>query len=69
VVGRLQNLIVAMLDSVEAQDFPGLELMREMPGFAGQPSDTELAQLANYLRATWGGQPGNVTADGVKALR
>jgi mono/diheme cytochrome c family protein len=64
-----RNLIVAMLDGIGAQDFPGLERMQEMPGFAGQLSDAELAQLASYLRATWGGQPANVTADAVKALR
>ncbi|MFM0649175.1 cytochrome c [Paraburkholderia bryophila] len=63
------NLIVAMLDGLGAQDFPGLERMQEMPGFATQLSDEELAQLANYLRATWGGQPADVTADSVKALR
>lgn len=63
------NLIVAMLDGIGAQDFPGLERMQEMPGFATQLSDTELAQLANYLRATYGGQAADVTADAVKALR
>ncbi|CAB3795072.1 cytochrome c [Paraburkholderia caffeinilytica] len=63
------NLIVAMLDGIGAQDFPGLERMQEMPGFATQLSDTELAQLANYLRATHGGQPADVTADAVQALR
>ena len=63
------NLIVAMLDGIDAQDFPGLERMQEMPGFAGQLSDAEFAQLAGYLRATWGGQPGDVTAEVVKAVR
>ena len=63
------NLIVGILDGIDAQDFPGLERMQEMPGFAGQLSDAELAQLASYLRATWGGQPADVTADAVKALR
>jgi mono/diheme cytochrome c family protein len=63
------NLIVAMLDGIDAQDFPRLERMQEMPGFAGQFSDTEFAQLANYLRATWGGQAADVTANAVKILR
>lgn len=63
------NLIVTMLDGIDAQDFPGLERMQDMPGFAGQLSDTELAQLGSYLRATWGGQPANVTPEAVKALR
>jgi mono/diheme cytochrome c family protein len=63
------NLIVVMLDGIGAQDFPGLERMQEMPGFATQLSDADLAQLANYLRATHGGQSADVTADVVKALR
>jgi mono/diheme cytochrome c family protein len=67
--GDAHNLIVTMLDGVAAQGFPGLERMQDMPAFAGQLSDTELAQLASYLRATWGGQPANVTPEGVKALR
>jgi mono/diheme cytochrome c family protein len=63
------NLIVMMLDGVAAQDFLGLERMQDMPGFARQLSDTELAQLASYLRATWGGQAADVTPEAVKALR
>ncbi|MFC5474917.1 c-type cytochrome [Paraherbaspirillum soli] len=63
------NLIVAMLDGIEAQKFPGLENLQEMPGFAGKLNDQELAQLSNFLRAGWGGQPANVSAEQVKALR
>jgi mono/diheme cytochrome c family protein len=63
------NLIVAMLDGVEAADFVGTERMQAMPGFAATLSDDELANLANYLRSGWGGQPGDVTAASVKALR
>ena len=62
------NLIVSMLDGIAAQDFPGLESMQAMPGFAGQLSDDELAQLANYVRATYGGQPADVSAQTVKKL-
>jgi mono/diheme cytochrome c family protein len=67
--GDAHNLIVTMLDGIAAQDFPVLERMQDMPGFAGQLSDTELAQLGSYLRATWGGQPADVTPESVKALR
>lgn len=42
--------------------------MQEMPGFA-QMSDTDLADLANYLRTSFGGQPADVAADRVKGLR
>jgi mono/diheme cytochrome c family protein len=63
------NLLVAMLDGMDAAEFPGTESLPAMPGFAKTLSDDELAQLANYLRSEWGGQPGNVTAANVKALR
>lgn len=63
------NLIVAMLDGIEAQDFHGLESMQKMPGFARTLSDEEVSQLADYLRAKWGGQAADVTANAVKALR
>jgi mono/diheme cytochrome c family protein len=43
--------------------------MQAMPGFADKLSDAEAAALANYLRVTWGGQKGDVTADAVRALR
>ncbi|UBM12305.1 cytochrome c [Cupriavidus metallidurans] len=64
-----RNLIVSMLDGIERQDFPGLESMQDMPGFATRMNDAELAALANYLRASYGGQPADVTADSVKVLR
>ncbi|WP_220271951.1 c-type cytochrome [Crenobacter cavernae] len=43
--------------------------MQAMPGFAKQLSDQELAQLANFLRASWGGMPADVSLEQVKALR
>ncbi|WP_244815811.1 cytochrome c [Caballeronia sp. Lep1P3] len=64
-----RNLVVSMLDGIDAQPFPGVENMQRMPAFASTYSDEQLAQLANYLRVTWGGQPGDVTADAVKSLR
>jgi mono/diheme cytochrome c family protein len=64
-----RNLLVSMLDGIEAQPFAGVESMQAMPAFAGTYSDEQLAQLANYLRAAYGGQPADVTADKVKALR
>ena len=64
-----RNLIVAMLDGIGAENFPHRQSMQAMPGFADKLSDAEAAALANYLRATWGGQKGDVTADTVRALR
>ncbi len=63
------NLIVAMLDGIEAQKFPGTESLQDMPPFSGQLSDKELAQLTNFLRATWGGQAADITPDRIKAMR
>lgn len=64
-----QNLLVSMLDGLPAQQFAGLDRMQDMPGFARQLSDAELAELANYLRLRFGGQPGDVQAEAVKKLR
>jgi mono/diheme cytochrome c family protein len=64
-----RNLIVAMLDGIGAENFPHRQSMQAMPGFADKLSDAEAAALANYLRVTWGGQKGDVTADAVRALR
>lgn len=63
------NLVVSILDGLPAQRFPGLASMQEMPGFADQLSDEEVADLANYLRATWGGQAADVRAEAVNSLR
>ena len=64
-----RNLIVAMLDGIGAENFPHRQSMQAMPGFADKLSDAEAAALANYLRVTWGGQKGDVTADAVRAFR
>jgi mono/diheme cytochrome c family protein len=64
-----RNLIVAMLDGIGSENFPHRESMQAMPGFSDKLSDGEAAALANYLRVTWGGQKGDVTAATVQALR
>src|SRR6516164_7790354 len=64
-----RNLIVAMLDGIGAENFPHHTSMQAMPGFSDKLSDAEAAALANYLRVTWGGQKGDVTAAAVRALR
>jgi mono/diheme cytochrome c family protein len=41
-----------------------------MPGFAGQLSDAQIADIANYVRSHWGNAaPTNVTPQAVSALR
>jgi mono/diheme cytochrome c family protein len=64
-----RNLIVAMLDGIGAENFPHRASMQAMPGFSDKLSDAEAAALANYLRATWGGQKADVTPAAVSALR
>jgi len=63
------NLLVVMLDGLDEQSFTGYNAMQPMPGFAGKLDDAGMADLANYLRLTWGGQKANVQAADVKALR
>jgi mono/diheme cytochrome c family protein len=64
-----RNLIVSMLDGIAAQNFPNLQSMQAMPGFADKLSDQQAADLANYLRISFGGQKGDVTPTVVRALR
>ncbi len=63
------NLIVAILDGLPEHDLPGLERMQDMPGFAGQLDDAQVAALAQWLRARHGGQSAPVDAAQVKRLR
>jgi mono/diheme cytochrome c family protein len=63
-----RNLVKVIHDGIEAQRFGGFERMQAMPGFAGQLSDAEIADLVNYLRHSWGGLPTSINADGVKKL-
>ena len=62
------NLIVAVLDGLPEHDFPGLARMQDMPGFAADLDDAEVAALASWLRQQFGGQSG-VDAASVRELR
>lgn len=64
-----RNLIQAILHGITAQNFPDQESMQAMPGFADKLSDAQAADLANYLRATWGGRKPDVTPAIVQSLR
>ncbi len=63
------NLVVAILDGLPEHDFPGLERMQPMPGFARDLSDADVAALGNWLRVRYGAQAGSVKAEAVRALR
>lgn len=64
-----RNLIQAVLHGIPAQQFPGLERMEPMPAFADLLDDQAIADLANWMRAHWGGQPPRVTAADIAKLR
>jgi mono/diheme cytochrome c family protein len=64
-----RNLVLSMLDGIAAQGFPYLQRMQAMPPFADKLSDAQTAQLANYLRVSFGGQKPDVTPDAARDLR
>jgi mono/diheme cytochrome c family protein len=64
-----RNLVVSVLDGLPAQEFPGLERMQDMTGFAGTLGDAEIADLGNYLRARFGGQSADLQAATIARLR
>lgn len=64
-----RNLIHAVLHGIPTQHFPGLERMEPMPGFADLLDDQAIADLANWMRARWGGQQPGVTAADIAKSR
>ena len=63
------NLVVAILDGLPAHDFPGIARMQDMPGFADDLDDAQVAALATWLRQRFGGQSAAVTEAAVRDLR
>jgi mono/diheme cytochrome c family protein len=63
-----RNLVKVIRDGIPPRHFAGMERMQEMPAFGDQLTDQEIADLVNYLRVTWGGRPGDVTAQSVAAI-
>jgi len=63
------NLIVAILDGLPEHDLPGLERMQDMPGFASDLDDGEVAALVTWLRSRHGGQAQEVPPSSVAKLR
>ena len=63
------NLINVILDGLPEQQFPNNESMQSMPGFAGKLDDKQIAELVNFLRVEWGGQPADVTPEKIKTHR
>ncbi|MCI2809473.1 c-type cytochrome [Eoetvoesiella caeni] len=63
------NLVLVMLHGITAKQFPGNQARQDMPGFANSLDDKQMAELANYLRTSFGGLKGNVQPADVQALR
>lgn len=56
------NLIRVIREGVHERDLAHGERMQTMPAYADKLSNEEMADLVNYMRQTWGGRPGDVTA-------
>ena len=64
-----RNFVHTVLHGISAQRFPGLERMQPMPSFEDKLSDQQMADLANWARATWGGQQPDVKPEDVAKVR
>lgn len=62
------NLLTAILHGIPTQTFAGNQRMYAMPGFADRMSADEIAVMASWMRAQWGGQNTDVTPAQVKAI-
>lgn len=63
------NLIQLVLHGLDAKTFPDQQGRQAMPGFRDKLDDEQVAQLVNYLRVSFGGQPSDVTAKAVGAAQ
>jgi mono/diheme cytochrome c family protein len=63
-----RNLLVVITQGLPGHAFPLAEHMQAMPGFRALFSNEQIADLANYLRITWGGQTADVDAKLVTSL-
>lgn len=63
------GFVRAVLAGLPAQSFPGGERMEAMPGFAVDLDDAAMADLANWMRAEWGGQAPAVRPNDIAAVR
>jgi mono/diheme cytochrome c family protein len=68
-INDARNFVHTVLHGISAQRFPGLERMQPMPSFKDKLTDQQMADLANWARATWGGQQPDVKPDDVAKIR
>ncbi|MNP41760.1 Alcohol dehydrogenase cytochrome c subunit precursor [compost metagenome] len=64
-----RNLVRVIADGIGEQQFAGFERMQPMPAFADKLSTEQLADLVNYLRQAWGGQPAELNAEQVSQVQ
>lgn len=68
-INDARNFVHTVLHGISAQRFPGLERMQPMPSFEDKLTDQQMADLANWARATWGGQQPDVKPEDVAKVR
>lgn len=56
------NLIRVVREGLHERDLAQGERMQAMPAYADKLGNQEMADLVNYMRQTWGGQPADVSA-------
>jgi mono/diheme cytochrome c family protein len=64
-----RNLLVVIAGGLPERPLPGGERFQAMPAFGPLLDDRQIADLATWLRGTWGGAPATVTPDEVRAVR
>jgi mono/diheme cytochrome c family protein len=64
-----RNLLVVIAGGLPERPLPGGERFQAMPAFGHLLDDRQIADLAIWLRGTWGGMPSAVTQDEVRAVR
>lgn len=67
-LNKPDTLVSAIVNGVQTQTFTDGQRMYAMPPFADQMDAAQIAALATWMRAQWGGQDDAVTVDQVKAL-
>lgn len=70
VVAKSPNSVInVILHGVESPATPADNIRYQMPAYAWQLSDTQVAALVNHLRTRWGNQASTIAEKDVEALR
>jgi len=64
-----RNLLVVIAGGLPERPLPGGERFQHMPAFGPLLDDRQIADLATWLRGTWGGTATAVALDEVRAVR